>query len=112
MKNLKAKSLSEYKEIDFDADEVINGIKALNQASISFTDDLIESLKDDTEAQINFINASLEDCADSPDVVHRALQIVTWAKGLTELAGDNSLSSLFRRVNLLGLQLSVQLKRE
>jgi DNA-binding phage protein len=110
MKNRWAKSLAEYKEIDFDADDVISGIKALNQASVSFVDDLAESIKDDIETQINFINSSLEDCVDSPAVVLRALQIVARAKGLTDVVGDDHLSSLLRLVNLLGLRLSVQLK--
>jgi hypothetical protein len=45
MKKPMAKGLPEYKSIQFDSKEIVKGMKVLNQASISFVDDLVESLK-------------------------------------------------------------------
>lgn len=116
MKNQRAKSLPEYKNIDFDADEVISGIKALNQASISFSDDLVESLKGDAEAQINFINATLEDCSECPATILKALQIVAEAQELSEIVLKdylnvrNDLDKFFGFANLVGFKISVSLR--
>jgi DNA-binding phage protein len=116
MKNRLAKSLPEYKEIDFDAEDVISGVKFSNQATISFTDDLVESLKRDTEAQINFINSTLEDCSDSPATILRALQIVAESQELSETAIKdclnlrNDMDKFLGLAKLVGFKISVSLR--
>lgn len=113
MKDQRAKSLPEYKKIDFNSDEVISGIKNLNQASVSYDDDLVESLKGDPEAQLNFINASLDDNYDSPATILRSLQIVAKARGITEFSHErlgsdkDNLNEFFNLIKVLNLKLLI-----
>ncbi len=108
-----AKELPEYKNIQFESKEIVQRMKTLNQASISFEDDLVESLKCDSEAQINLINTSLEDNCDSPRAVLRTLQIIANAQGITELTCEgsvndkDSLSEFFNLIKILNLKLLV-----
>jgi DNA-binding phage protein len=113
MKKLMAKGLPEYKSIQFDSKEIVHGMKVLNQASISFEDDLVESLKGDPEAQLNFIDASIEDNYDSPTIILRALQIVANARGITEFSRESlgsdkdNLNEFFNLIKVLNLKILV-----
>ena len=113
MKKLMAKELLEYKNIKFDSEEIVQGMKVLNQASISFEDDLAESLRGNPEAQLNLINASLEDNYDSATSILRALQIVANARGITEISCESlgsdkdKLNDFFNLIKDLNLKLLV-----
>lgn len=113
MKKQMAKDLPEYQSMQFDSREIIQGMKGLNQASISFKDDLVESLKGDPEAQLNLIDASLEDNCVSPRAVLTALQIVAKARGITEFSREDlgsdkdNLNEFFNLIKVLNLKLLV-----
>lgn len=108
-----AKRLPEYQSIQFDSRETVQGMKVLNQASISFEDDLVESLKGDPEAQLNLINASLEDNYDSPTTILKALQIVANLREITEFSREGlgsvkyNLNEFFNLIKILNLKLLV-----
>lgn len=113
MKKQMAKELPEYQSIQFDSREIVQGMKGLNQASISFEDDLVESLKEDPEAQLNLINSSLGDNYDSPTTILRALQIVANVRGITEFSRESlgsdkdKLNEFFNLIKVLNLKLLV-----
>lgn len=107
MKKLMAKELPEYKNIKYDSKDIVQGMKGLNQASISFENDLVESLKGDLEAQLTLVNASLKDNYDSPTTILRALQIVANARGITELSREDNLNEFFNLIKVLNLKLLV-----
>ncbi len=108
------KELPEYKSIQFDSKEIVKGMKVLNQASISFEDDLVESLKGNPEAQLNLINACLEYNCDSPTTILRSLQIVANARGITEFSSENlgseedNINDIFRYLAHLNIRPSDQ----
>ena len=54
----------------------------INNASISFVDDLIESLSQDDKAQIEFLIANYKDNFDSPSTIDKAIEVVAKARGI------------------------------
>ena len=51
-------------------------MKRVNKASISYHDDLVESLRGDEQAQIEYIKASFEDNGDMPPAILSAIRTV------------------------------------
>lgn len=49
-------------------------VKKINKAAISYDDDLVESLRDDEKAQIDFIKASIEENRDVPSAILEAVE--------------------------------------
>lgn len=93
--------------------------------SVSYHEDLIESLKDPEEA-VGYLRAALEE-SDMPEVFLVALRNVAEARGISQLArdthlnrenlykmlskqGNPALGSLYAILDALGLKLSVDLK--
>ncbi len=99
----------------------------INKAAISYHDDLVESLRGDEEAQIEFIRANFEDNGDLPPVILSAIRTVAEARGFKNFAesanlnrenlyrvlsegGNPRLDTFFKILDALGLRLSVELK--
>lgn len=95
--------------------------------TVSYHEDLIESLKDPEEA-VGYLCAALEE-SDMPEVFLVALRNVAEARGISQLArethlnrenlyrilsnqGNPELGSLYAILTALGLKLSVELKEE
>ncbi|MDH4468477.1 MAG: hypothetical protein QE271_10485 [Bacteriovoracaceae bacterium] len=51
-------------------------MKKKTKVSISFHDDLVATLRDDEEAQIEFIKANFEDNGDEPSAILTAIRTV------------------------------------
>lgn len=99
----------------------------INKAAVSFHEDLVESLRGDEEAQIEYIKANFEDNGDVPAVILSAIRIVAEARGFKHFAesadlnrenlyrvlsegGNPRLDTFFKILDALGLRLSVELK--
>ncbi|MBC7752906.1 MAG: putative addiction module antidote protein [Moraxellaceae bacterium] len=99
----------------------------INKASVSFEDDLVESLKGDETAQIEFIKANFEDNGDMPSVILSAIRMVAEARGFKNFAqsadlnrenlyrvlsegGNPRLDTFFKILDALELRLSVEAK--
>ena len=99
----------------------------INKASVSFEDDLVESLKGDETAQIEFIKANFEDNGDMPSVILSGIRTVAEARGFKNFAesadlnrenlyrvlsegGNPRLDTFFKILDALGLRLSVEAK--
>lgn len=99
----------------------------INNAAISYHDDLVESLKGDEEAQIEYIKANFEENGDLPAVILQAIRTVAEARGFKNFAesaelnrenlyrvlsegGNPRLDTFFKILNALDLRLSVESK--
>jgi probable addiction module antidote protein len=98
-----------------------------NAASVSYHDYLVESLKGDEEAQIEFIKANLEDNSDLPSAILSSIRTVAEARGFKNFAesanlnrenlyrvlsdeGNPRLDTFFKILDALNLRLSVESK--
>jgi probable addiction module antidote protein len=101
----------------------------INKAAVSYQDELVESLRGDEEAQIEYIRASFEDNGDEPAANLSAIRSVAAARGFKSFAesaelnrenlyrvlsdgGNPRLDTFFKIVDALGLRLSVEPKRK
>ena len=101
----------------------------INKAAVSYRDDLIESLRGDEEAQVEYIRANFEDNGDVPSAILSAIRVVAEARGFKNFAesadlnrenlyrvlsegGNPRLDTFFKILDALGLRLSVELKRK
>jgi probable addiction module antidote protein len=99
----------------------------INNASVSYHDDLVESLRGDEEAQIEYIKANFEDNGDMPSVILSAIRTVAEARGFKNFAeaadlnrenlyrvlsegGNPRLDTFFKILDALELRLSVEPK--
>ena len=99
----------------------------INNAAISFHDDLVESLRDDEEAQIEYIKASFEENGDMPSAILSAIRTVAEVRGFKSFAeaadlnrenlyrvlskdGNPRLDTFFKILDALDLRLSVEVK--
>lgn len=55
-------------------------MKKLNKASVSFHDDLVETLRGDDKAQIEYIKANFEENGDMPSAILSAIRVVAEAR--------------------------------
>jgi probable addiction module antidote protein len=100
----------------------------INKAAVSYQEDLVESLRGDEEAQIEFIKASFEENGDMPAAILSAIRTVAEARGFKGFAesadlnrenlyrvlsesGNPRLDTFFKILDALGLRLSVESKR-
>lgn len=101
----------------------------INIAAVSYRDALIESLRGDEEAQIEYIRANFEDNGDMPSAILSAIRSVAEARGFKNFAesadlnrenlyrvlsegGNPRLDTFFKIMDALGLRLSVEPKRK
>ena len=101
--------------------------QSLNKAAISYHDDLVESLRGDEEAQIEYIKACFEENGDIPSVILSAIRTVAEARGFKNFAetaelnrenlyrilsdgGNPRLDTFFKILDALNLRLSVESK--
>ena len=99
----------------------------LNNAGVSYRDSLIEDLRGDEEAQIEYIKANFEDNGDMPAAILTAIRTVAEARGFKHFAeevnlnrenlyrvlsedGNPRLDTFFKIIDGLGLRLSVKSK--
>ena len=99
----------------------------INKAAVSYHDDLVESLRGDEEAQIEYIKANFEDNGDIPSVILSAIRTVAEARGFKNFAesadlnrenlyrvlsegGNPRLDTFFKILDALELRLSVEPK--
>lgn len=99
----------------------------VNNAAISYHDNLVESLRGDEEAQIEYIKANFEDNGDMPSVILSAIRTVAEARGFKNFAeaadlnrenlyrvlsegGNPRLDTFFKILDALELRLSVEPK--
>jgi probable addiction module antidote protein len=104
-------------------------MKRVNKASVSYHDNLVESLRGDEEAQLEFIKANFEENGDMPSAILTALRIVAEARGFSHFAeeaelnrenlyrvlsenGNPRLDTFFKILDVLGLKLSVHEKEK
>lgn len=104
-------------------------MKRVNKASVSYHDDLVESLRGDEEAQLEFIKANFEENGDMPSAILTAIRTVAEARGFSHFAeeaelnrenlyrvlsenGNPRLDTFFKILDVLGLKLSVQEKEK
>jgi probable addiction module antidote protein len=104
-------------------------MKRVNKASVSYHDDLVESLRGDEEAQLDFIKANFEENGDIPSAILMAIRTVAEARGFSHFAeeaelnrenlyrvlsenGNPRLDTFFKILDVLGLKLSVQEKEK
>ena len=98
-----------------------------NKAAVSYHDDLVESLRGDEVAQIEFIKANFEDNGDMPSVILSSIRTVAEARGFKNFAeaadlnrenlyrvlsegGNPRLDTFFKILDALELRLSVEPK--
>lgn len=101
----------------------------INNASVSYRDELVESLRGDEAAQIEYIRANFEDNGDVPSAILSAIRVVAEARGFSNFAesanlnrenlyrvlsegGNPRLNTFFKIFDALGLRLSVELKKK
>lgn len=101
----------------------------INKASVSYRDELIEALRYDEDAQIEYIKASFEDNADMPSAILSAIRIVADARGFKKFAesaelnrenlyrilsegGNPRLDTFFKILNALDLKLTVEVRNK
>ncbi len=99
----------------------------INKAAVSYHEELVESLRDDEEAQIEYIKANFEDNGDMPSVILSAIRTVAEARGFKNFAesadlnrenlyrvlsegGNPRLDTFFKILDALDLRLSVESK--
>jgi probable addiction module antidote protein len=99
----------------------------INQAAISFHDELVKSLCGDEEAQIEYIKANFEDNGDLPSAILSAIRTVAEARGFKNFAakanlnrenlyrvlsegGNPRLDTFFKILDALELRLTVEVK--
>ena len=99
----------------------------INKAAVSFHDDLVESLKGDEVAQIEYLKASFEENGDLPSAILSAIRSVAEARGFKDFAasadlnrenlyrvlsegGNPRLDTFFKILDALDLRLSVEPK--
>ncbi len=99
----------------------------INNAAVSYHDELVESLRGDEEAQIEYIKANFEDNGDMPSVILSAIRTVAEARGFKNFAeaadlnrenlyrvlsegGNPRLDTFFKILDALELRLSVEPK--
>jgi len=99
----------------------------INNAAVSFHDDLVESLRGDEEAQIDYIKVSFEENGDMPSAILSAIRTVAEARGFKNFAesadlnrenlyrvlsegGNPRLDTFFKILEALDLRLSVESK--
>jgi probable addiction module antidote protein len=99
----------------------------ITKSSASYRDSLIEDLRGDEEAQIEYIKANFEDNADMPAAILMAIRTVADARGFKHFAeeinlnrenlyrvlsedGNPRLDTFFKIIDGLGLRLSVESK--
>ncbi len=104
-------------------------MKRVNKASVSYHDDLVESLRGDEEAQLEFIKANFEENGDMPSVILTAIRTVAEARGFSHFAeeaelnrenlyrvlsenGNPRLDTFFKILDVLGLKLTVEEKEK
>ena len=101
--------------------------KKFNNASVSYRDSLIEDLRDNESAQLEYIKASFDDNGDMPATILCAIKTVAEARGFKNFAehadlnrenlyrvlsenGNPRLDTFFKILDSLGLRLSVEPK--
>lgn len=99
----------------------------INKAAVSYHEVLVESLRGDEEAQIEYIKANFEDNGDMPSVILSAIRTVAEARGFKNFAesadlnrenlyrvlsegGNPRLDTFFKILEALDLRLSVESK--
>lgn len=104
-------------------------MKRVNKASVSYHDDLVESLRGDEEAQLEFIKANFEENGDMPSAILTAIRTVAEARGFSHFAeeaelnrenlyrvlsenGNPRLDTFFKILDVLGLKLTVEEKNK
>lgn len=102
-------------------------MKKINRAGVSYRESLIEELRDDEAAQIEYIKASFEENGDMPAAILSAIRTVAEARGFKHFAeesklnrenlyrvlseeGNPRLDTFFKILDGLGLRLSVESK--
>lgn len=98
-----------------------------NKAAVSYHDDLVESLRGDELAQVEYIKVSFEDNSDMPSAILLAIRTVAEARGFKNFAeaaelnrenlyrvlsegGNPRLDTFFKILDALGLRLTVESK--
>lgn len=101
----------------------------MNKAAVSYHDSLVESLRGDEEAQIEYIKANFEENGDMPSVILSAIRTVAEARGFKDFAasanlnrenlyrvlsegGNPRLDTFFKILDALNLRLSVSSKTQ
>ena len=99
----------------------------INKAAVSYHEELVESLRGDEEAQIEYIKANFEDNGDIPSAILSAIRTVAEARGFKKFAdsadlnrenlyrvlsegGNPRLDTFFKILDALELRLSVESK--
>ena len=99
----------------------------IKKAAVSYHDDLVESLRGDEEAQVEYIKANFEDNGDMPSAILSAIRTVAEARGFKNFAesadlnrenlyrvlsegGNPRLDTFFKILDALELRLSVEPK--
>jgi probable addiction module antidote protein len=99
----------------------------INRAVVSYHDDLVESLRGDKEAQIEYIKTNFEENGDMPSAILSAIRTVAEARGFKNFAesadlnrenlyrilsegGNPRLDTFFKILDALELRLSVASK--
>lgn len=102
-------------------------MKKMNKASASYRESLIEDLRGDEEAQLEYIKANFEENGDIPSAILSAIRTVAEARGFKNFAeevqlnrenlyrvlsedGNPRLDTFFKILDGLGLRLSVEAK--
>ena len=101
----------------------------INKASISYHNNLVESLRGDEEAQIEFLKVNFEDNGDMPSAILSAIRTVAEARGFKYFAesanlnrenlyrvlsegGNPRLDTFFKILDALDLRLTVEYKKK
>lgn len=99
----------------------------INKAAVSYHDDLVDSLRGDEEAQIEYVRAHFEENGDMPSAILSAIRTVAEARGFKNFAesadlnrenlyrvlsegGNPRLDTFFKILDALELRLSVEPK--
>ena len=102
-------------------------MKKMNKAGVSYRESLIEDLRGDDEAQLEYIKANFEENGDLPAAILSAIRTVAEARGFKNFAeevklnrenlyrvlsedGNPRLDTFFKILDGLGLRLSVEPK--
>ena len=102
-------------------------VKKTSNVSIDYRNDLIESLRNDEEAQFDYLKASFEENGDLPSAILSSIRIVAEVRGFKNFAEDANLNrenlyralsesgnprldTFFKVIDALGLRLSVEPK--
>lgn len=102
--------------------------KKTNESSVSYRESLVEDLRDDEVAQLEYIKVSFEENGDLPSAILAAIRTVAEARGFKNFAedaklnrenlyrvlsedGNPRLNTFFKILDVLGLKLSVEPKK-